>query len=411
MIVERCLNISILISSYFSLRSHILIFVLIARSPMFPKFLISLLLCLASVFLCSCATGKRALNSGNFTKATHLAANHLSNHEKSKNAQEVLSTAYPLAKSDWIAKASAAEQATHPFHWENAVVAYGSLNQLADSIESSVGANRLNLKVVRFPEEFEISKEKASVDREVAGDEMMEFGGRYQARVAFDHYERALSFKPESPVLKSKLLDALDVGTIRLALDPDLGRPFGVDSYELMDGLRWELRDRRLGKFVEFVPYDVVDYQGELREPHHILTVSVQRWSIGRASEYSNSKIITREIEVGKSKEDPAKPILKEVSATVDTFEHIKESNGTLYLTVYDLGMETVVFSTPIHESISWTDYHNHVSGDRRALKGGKPRYSEREPSPPSDYMQESDLMDRLARKAKRELNYFYEGF
>ncbi|MCH6255778.1 hypothetical protein MLD52_04420 [Puniceicoccaceae bacterium K14] len=351
------------------------------------------------------------MNSGNYTQATHLAANHLSKHSKSENAKQVIATAYPLAKSQWLEKAEAAERATHPFHWENAVVAYGSLNEMADSIESSEGANRLNLAVVRFPDEYETSKENASMDREIAGDELMEFGERYHARTAYDHYERALGFKPESANLASKLRDALHLGTIRVALSPDLGRPFGVDFYKLMEDIHRELDGRRLGKFVKLVPFDVVDYEGHFEEPHHIINISVHAWEIGREREYFTRKAFKRSVEVGKTKDDPPKPIMKEVKATVNTFEYTKNSRGTLHVTVYDLDLVTVVYSGPIFESVSWADHQSVVSGDRRALKDGKPRFSEKRPSPPSDYRQESRLIERLASELRRELMRFYVSF
>lgn len=372
-----------------------------------------MMLYVACACLLGCATGRRALKSGNYEKATHLSANHLSNFKNSENAQDVLLAAYPQARALLLAKASAAEGASYQFHWEDAVDAYDKLEELADSIEMSEGANYLNLDVFRSSEKLEASRLRAAIDRELAGDKSMTLEGRYNARKAYEHYEKALSFNPNSPVsLSMKLEQALDAATIRLAIDLNIEGSTLMYSPALLEEIEWEIKGRQLGPFVKWVQYESDYDDGDLQKPNHVLSLSIGEWDIGRERSRTSVKTLRRTIEVdGESGDEEEAKKRVDVSAKVKTVRLEKESVGSLFLTVYDLDLRMVVMSSPVVERIHWSDEFHQVTGDERALSNPSHYRMRRRPNAPSDHWQEKELIDSLSQKTKRSLRVFYDSF
>jgi|GEM_PF-3394285 len=349
-----------------------------------------------------CATGKQALKNGRFTKATHTSVKHLNRHPKSKTAAAVLSEAYPQAIDKWLLQIDHVHAAQDRFRWERAVDAYTELNRMAHAVLNSPPAQSLGIEPQPYLAEVNHAKEQAADAREQAGDELFSIDTQHHARQAYHHYAKALAFRPNDGNLGHKKSKALDKGTIYIALNIADGRSHSLNLTRLQQELENRLRGRSLHLFTQFVPYS--------NNPDHIAVVRVLSSDIGRESHSSSCHNYSKKIEVGKTKDDPPKPIYKTVTASAYSNSISKNSSATVAVTLIDARSNRSVFSSTVRESVYWSDtWFSNVSGDDRALpRGVSNQYC---PSAPSDWSQESDLIYDVSRRAQRQLTSFYSDF
>ncbi len=363
---------------------------------------------LCILLLAGCATGQQALQKGRYDRATTQAAKHLKSFPNSARAAQTLLAAYPAAQERWLRRAAYAHETSDPFRWEAAVDAYRDLNGLARKIDRSPPASALAFEYRYYHAELAEAKELASAAREAAGDSLLATGNRDDAQAAYFQFEKAQTYTPAKGVIQEKKLQALHAGTRIVALHPVDGDRFGLDSRVLEDRILDRVGERSLGLFTKVVPYDFhgASYNPQ---PDHILRVTLTRSSIGRMSEHCVFHEHSREIEVGKTKDNPPKPILKTVKATIIETILEKDSYARVEFSVVDLDLDHRVFSSVARGSASWTDSWFELKGDRRAIEG---RVGKRHCGmPPSDWDQENQVASQIARNMERQLRRFYRDF
>jgi len=342
----------------------------------------------SALLVTGCATGKRALQRGDYHQAVMEAVGTLRSSPNNKNAQDVLLIAYPLAKENGLRRINNAMMADMPDKYMTAADEYIALNQIADALYASPKA----LSLVPYPEQYSAELGRALP---LAAEEAYNFGESYMrynttiqgARDAYYYYAKANQYVYGYRDVRSKMETALWYATFKVVVTRPMVPPmqyYSADFFynNLMDKLTQIAGDR----FLRFYSDDEADRE-RLPQADHIIELRFEDFLVGAMRESKNSSPVSRDsVVVGTTTVNGRKQnVYGTVRATLELHRREVTAQGTLSIRIVNTATNRIEARKSIPGKFVWSNEWATYKGDERALSDKDKRMTKSRPmTPPS---------------------------
>ena len=374
---------------------------------------------LASYLLSACATGKAALQKGNYEEAVLQAVNRLRNSPDNKNATATLQEAYPLALNWNRSNIERLKNSSERFKWEQIVRSYENLTRLHDEILRCPACLRLIPSPSSYLNEATEARNLAAAERYEAGDKLMlnELRTRMTAREALDHFMVAESLLPMYKDTRKRMEEARFYATLKIVVEqiPVNSRAF-ILSDEFFRNKIYEYisTNPRMNEFVRFYTPSEAMAQN-LQKPDHLVRLQFDDFVVGQTFMNSNTETVTSKdsVKVGETKiEGKTVAVYNRVTAKITTYRKAVTSKGLLDLQIIDAYSGKVIHQDKMVGEFTWFSEWGNFNGDERALgKTQKELCNRREiaPPPPQDLFVE--FCKPLYDQATQRIRNYYRNY
>ena len=342
-----------------------------------------LLIISLTLFLASCATGKKQLEQGNYNLAVYQSVKKLQQKPGHEKASMVLPIAYELAVKERLRKVQYYDNSNERYKWVKMAEEYEEIQRMNNAIMRYPNYPDL-LELVDVSQELIKTRQEASKSFYSRGVELMEINDMSASRQAYHEFQSALSYDPGNTVIEQRIAEAREAGTLNLALEfpSNETNAYLIPTTDLYYAVINEARARN------FTFLRVVDPNDVRFEPHQILRMNLDNISIGQVfvrqeiEQVSKDSVKLGEVQINDS---TRMPVYGEVKATIRTYTKTLNSSGILMLQRIDALSGSVLNQTRIPASYNWTSQWADFRGDERALNNHDWDMVNRpEPIPPS---------------------------
>jgi len=372
----------------------------------------NLFLVLLSVIILSCATGKKALQKGNYFSAVTKAVERLKSDPDNKKASQVLKDGYPLA-IDWSQEEMDLVLSSNPaFKWETAINLMTQVNRLSDLIRSTPAARKIILNPKSFPSELNMALEKAAEERFNAGINEMDQNTRESARAAFEHFYKTDQFIPGYKDVLEKLETAKEIATLKVIVEAVTvhTRKYKLSSEFFYNQVFEFLNNKYPNEgFVHFYsPQQAENYN--IEQPDFIVQMEFYDFSVGNLTRNEKEEIVKNRVEINTR--DTTKVEYKTYSAKLKTYTDEVVSGGRLSYKIIDFSNDNLLRDNLIPGSFTWINDYAIFAGDIEALNKNQFELTKRKalPLPP-----QQDLFIEFTKpiyeKLTSQLNSFFRKY
>ncbi|TAD98386.1 MAG: hypothetical protein EAZ97_10930 [Bacteroidetes bacterium] len=358
--------------------------------------------------LYSCASsGKKALQQGDYVKASKQAIEKLRNSPSHSEAQGILQQAYPLALEYLLANIQHAKASKMRFSWEKVVNSYEQINDLYEDIRRSPAALSL-VKPKFYVDQLVDAKQEAASERYNAGIQVFELKTRKTAQEAYLHFERAEQLFPDFKDSKKKMQESMEMATLKVLLSP-------VNSYQNNDlsfmNFQKELWDycsnqRNMPKFVRF--YNV---QTQNQTFDQTLKIDLSMFEVGQPYLQANTDKLASldSVKVGEVTLNGKKIDVKnKVYAEFNSFNKKITAKTRIALQIIDYKQNTVLMQENVDSEYIWQNEWASFNGDERALSPTqKSKTQKREEPNPS----RQEMFNQTTNSARYKITDFIAKF
>lgn len=342
-----------------------------------------LLLVLASA-LASCATGKKALQKGNYADAVFKAVERLRSNPDNKNAAATLKDGYPLAVSTMETEIDEILQSNEPTKFAIAAEKYEVLNNLAAEIRRSPAAIKIIPNPKTYTSQLTAAKDKAAEEAYQNGIRLLKNGSRLEARDAFYAFQACLNFNPSYKDARQLLDEAYELATLKVLVEPiPVPGRYKLNSDFFYTDLMAQMNNRRNLEFVNFLnPEESKRYP----QVDHILILEFFEFQVGATKEESKEKQVTSadSVKVGSATVNGQKvDVYDKVKATITTHKRIVSSSGTLEVKVLDARTKKILENRKFPGTYVWETSWAAFNGDERALTKEEIELCKKKPADP----------------------------
>ncbi|MCD6347773.1 MAG: hypothetical protein J7L96_10165, partial [Bacteroidales bacterium] len=154
------------------------------------------LLFLSTILIISCATGKKALQKGNYSEAVFKAIERLRSNPDSKNALQTLRDAYPLAIETLESEIGETLISNVPDKYAIVADKYQLLDDMAKEIRRSPAAKKVIPSPKSYSSQLSGARDKAAEESYQTAKSLLNNDNREDAMDAFRLFEQTLRFNP-----------------------------------------------------------------------------------------------------------------------------------------------------------------------------------------------------------------------
>ncbi|MDR2824731.1 MAG: hypothetical protein LBB41_05980 [Prevotellaceae bacterium] len=327
---------------------------------------------LAMTALTNCSSPQSLLSKGKYYQAVIEAVKKLRSKPDNAPAQEVLTTAYPLAQDIALRVVSNKKVETNNPNRHYAIVEqYENLNRLANEIYRSPAALKLVSQPREYVGELQAAKEAGAEEFYQLGINALRTREVQQARQALDYFNKATNFVPNYKDIAKRIEDANFYATLRVIVQ----RPLTNRSYQLsadffFDNLMTELRRQGSRRKVEFYSEEEAKL-ASVTDPHQFVTLDFLDFTVGNARE-TNSEIDCKRDSIhvadAYDKEGNKIPAYATVKAKLRIYRLELLSQGILNVYISDAATKKPLGQQKFAGQYVWTSEWATYSGDDRAL-------------------------------------------
>jgi hypothetical protein len=360
-----------------------------------------------------CATGKNALDKGNYETALDRAINRLQSNPDNKKSQGVLKEGYRLATNYHMDYIRTLRVNSDPNRWEASMYQYRQLNSYYRQIQRCPSCLNLVNPTSFFSEEQEAGRKAAEFQVQL-GNEALATNTIEGGRRAFRHFNLALNFDEAVPNIDSLLNDARYMGTIRVLVEriPIHSRSLEL-SNEYFENRMLEYIDRfSQGRFVQFFTRDEAEQMDV--EPDQIISMVFDDFVLGQTTLESNSKVVSRDsVIVGqyKDKAGVSHDVYNTVKAELTLSRKTLASQGVMNFEIRDAYTGRILTNRKLPSQDVWVSQWATFNGDERALNKDEIAMSQgRElPSPPPQVLFIA-FVDRIYDQIIGNISHYYRN-
>lgn len=374
-----------------------------------------LLIALSLLIVLACSSGKQAFERGNYFEAVMKSVNRLRQNPDHSKSAEALKGAYPLAVEFFETQAKNEIASNSPYRYKNAIQAYGSINQLYESIKQCPGCLKVVKNPVNFYAEIGPLKEKAADESYNAGIAALMKGTRADAKTAYFNFVDVQNFVPGYKDVIEYLDKAKWEATLRVVVEQipvparyNLSGGFFQDKVE--EFLHNNYPDRGFVKF--YTPQEAK--LSNLNAADQVLKIQFDDFSVGNSVLREKEETFTKDsVKVSETKQNgKTVPVYGTVKAKLTTFTKEITSSGLLSMVILDGKTNGVLRHQKFDGRYVWVSKWANFNGDDRALTDQQLALcKQRELQPPiaQDLFLEftRPIYDRLIP----ELRTFYQNF
>ncbi len=325
----------------------------------------SLLFALLALAVAACASGRRALEKGDYDKAVVQAVNRLRNDIDNDKALATLPKAYKLALQMHLENARRAKAGVDPLKWERVASEYQSLNYLHDEIRRCPAClDKVNPRY--FQAEYnEAISQAAEVRYDIALGLMQERGDRQKAKEAYQHLIRANQLMPGFRDVNSKLDEALHFATLHVVVEP-VPAPMGVlrlDQGFFNARMDEYLHTANISPYVRFYSPGEAE---QLEWVDHRVKMEFGQFSLGNVISNTYEKEVSRDSVLLKGRGEKA--VYGTVKATFKRYEKALVGSGMMEFQIEDVSNGRVINRERFPSQYRWEVVWASFNGDERAL-------------------------------------------
>lgn len=363
--------------------------------------------------LASCATGKNAFDKGDYETALDRAVNRLKSNPSNKKAREVLVEGYEYASTYHLAKIKEYTRSADTFKWERIYSEYALLNRYYRDIISCPACIDAVTPVSYIDEQDKAAYEASNVHLAL-GKEELAFNTVETGRQAYGHFESAQRFNGDIPDIDSLLAVALDMGTVKVLVEPIPVHSRSLElTNEYFNNRMFEYFDQfSRGKFVQFITGDeAVNYQ---IQPDHIITMKFDDFVLGQQLIEKDTREIKRDsVKVGTYTDDEGTThdVFGSVKADLTVYKKTLASTGVLNFEVRDAYSNRVLVNRKFASEDIWAYEWASFNGDERALNKKELRLTDRREIPPPNPQQLfASFVDQIYDQAISQVRQLYRN-
>jgi hypothetical protein len=315
-----------------------------------------------------CASGKKALQKGEYEKAVTQAISRLRSNSDQKKAMATLDKAYKYAVEAHLGNIKKAQASNDPMKWEVMARNYQYLNFLADEIQRCPGCRQVVPNPARYDTQLADAKRKAAqVHYDMGIAAMKSKGQRNKAIEAHQHFLAAQALSPNFQNLEEMLGESLYFATLRVVVEPipSPSRMFNIKHEFFVNKINEYLHNNLINQYVRF--YTPGEAKAEqLDHVHHVIRMEFDQFTLGNV--YSNKTVtdVSRDSVVIATKD--GEKIYGTVKAKLTTNEKAITGKGLLDFKVFDNDLRKVITQEKFPSEYTWAVRWASFNGDERAL-------------------------------------------
>lgn len=361
----------------------------------------------------SCSSGYKAYKKGDYYKAAVDAVDKLKSSPNSDKASYVLTKTYPLALQDVKREIEYAKLDNSPNNYENIVLQYERINQLAYNIYHCPAANRIIPTPTEFPTELSEARQKAAGQVYEMGLKALDAGTIFEARTAMQLFQRSNNYVYGYRDALKLIDEARFQGTLRVMFEkPVTGVKYQYSADFFSTNLLSEISKNLEKRMIQFYNYDRYGNNSEIR-PHQYLVLNFEDFSIGNVYDSKKTVEVKRDsVKVGTAKiEGKTVAVYNTVTAKLNTFRREIKSGGLLSVRIFDQQNRLIEQRNFSGEYVWYTTWSS-FNGDERALTAEQIKQCERTADvPPSQQALFVEFTKPIYSQAYSYIRQFYTKY
>jgi hypothetical protein len=350
-----------------------------------------LLLLLVTAFLCvHCSSSRKALQHGEYFKASMEAIKGLQSNPNSKKSIEVLMQSYPLAKENSLRRIQNALDADVVNKYSVVADEYLALNALADAIYTCPKALELFPQPEQFSSELGQILPLAAEEAYNLGERLLRSNSIRDAREAYAQFVKAGNYMPDYRDVEEKIQDALYAATLKVVVE----KPITPEKYQLSADFFYNNLMERIYKitenqFVRFYTYEEARNE-RLNNPDQYLLLSFEDFAVGNMRETQSTLEVTRDsVLVGTTTVNGRKQnVYGTVKANLVVNSREVVSEGILSAKIVNAANNRVESQRNFPGKFVWVNEWASYKGDERALSKEQLKMTKTEPIMPPPQQQ-----------------------
>lgn len=325
---------------------------------------------IALIFIVSCSTGKKALQKGDYYKATMESVNRLRSKPDNKKAQQVLLQSYPLAKDAVMRNIQNAIDENRADKYAIMVREYMALNELANSIYTCPKALQIIPSPNQYYTELKNAKDLAAAEAYNLGTFALSQNTIQKAREAYFHFKDADNYVKGYKNVTAKIEEALFLATLKVIVSkPVTSTKYQLSADFFYDNLMAQMSKATSNNFIRFYTYQEAKNEN-LKQPDQLIILDFNDFSVGNIRESKNTNEISKDsVLVGTTKiNGENKNVYGTVKAYFTVFRREVISAGSLNVRIIDAYNNRTLENKNFQGSYTWYNEWATYKGDERAL-------------------------------------------
>ncbi|HAA13194.1 MAG TPA: hypothetical protein DCE41_16485 [Cytophagales bacterium] len=362
----------------------------------------------------SCATGKRALEQGNYYEAVTQAIERLRQNPDSKKATATLRDGYSLATKYYTDQITVANNSSDPFRYESIMNSYGSLNALYEAIQRCPACQKIIPNAREYTRQYEQVRMQAAEARYNAAMASLDENNRERSKDAYWNFDRVEQILPGFRDARERREQALDYASLHVVVDvaPVPGRYelsnefFANKVFQAIDG-------PAVNRFVRFYSVGEAD-RLRLDDPDHVLVMQFDDFVVGETHTNRSTETFSRDsVNTGSVKVNgETVPVYSTVEARLSVFTRTVVSRGLLDMRVYDGNTRRVLMQQKMPGEFAWSTQWARYQGDERALNGDQKDLCDLDEAfPPSPQQMFIEFTRPIYDQAVGHIRRFYANY
>jgi hypothetical protein len=353
------------------------------------------------LLLLSCKSTKKLYDEGNYERAIYSSVEDLKKNPENSSAQQVLPDAYNLASKKYLNDIQEARVSAKTDRLDILHRSYSSLQRLYNSISGSPAARNL-VKPVDYTAELRVASEEAAEYYYQRGKELLNAGGKENAKKAHADFKKAEQFVPAYKDAASLKEEAYDIAVTHVALNA-VRQQMGIYS---INGSNFEydiLRElKSIGSNNFYAFYTVADAQFKKIPVDQYIDLSLYDIWFGTLSTNNYSYNVSKQITVPATNPRDA-PTKQTVTATVNVTTRQIDSRAAMDCRITDAEGRNIIFSQRFPARYIWENRSGDYLGDARALSATDQRIVNGRYDYPPSY---DELYRELSKKMLDDFNF-----
>ena len=325
---------------------------------------------IVAIFIVSCSTGKKALQKGDYYKATMEAVNRLRSAPDNKKAQQVLLQSYPLANSNIMRNIQNVLDENRIDKYAVIVREYMSLNELANSIYACPKALQLIPSPNQYYTELKNAKDLAAAEAYNLGTFALSQNTIQKAREAYFHFKDADNYVNGYKDVADKLQESLFLATLKVVVSkPITSMKYQLSADFFYDNLMAQMSKVTSNKFIRFYTYQEAKNEN-LKQADQYLVLDFNDFTVGNMRESKNTTEISKDsVLVGTTKVNGVNQnVYGTVKANFTVFRREVLSAGILNVRIVDAFNNRTLENKNFTGQFVWFNEWATYKGDERAL-------------------------------------------
>lgn len=321
-----------------------------------------------TLFLLSCSSGKKALQTGNYDNAVYLAINRLKSNPNKEKAVQTLKEGYQLALDNHLNKINDFKNDVNPFKWESIINEYQGINNLADAIQGCPSCMAAVPNPQKYLQELNDAKFSAAEARYLNGKKLLAENNKQSARDAYYDFQKAEDLYPNYKDAKQMMDDAYWAGLIRVMVKPVVVNStiYKLSNQYFQDKINEFMQNYESRSFVKFYSPEAVKQSGDQMD--QILSLNFDDFVVGQTYVKERVEDVKRDsVKIGETRPPNPKPVYGTVKAKLTTYQKSISSSGLLDFVISDVNGK-VLTHEKLPGTFVWNDSWATFNGDDRAL-------------------------------------------